>query len=79
MKKLSPIQIFQLDAVGKKYNCELFFPPFYKSLNLFYCMNDIAFESIRLRKFLMEVKDAEVDFNFRNIDGNSYMEIIGSS
>jgi len=67
--------INKLDRIGRKYGCELHMPPFKKSISPFFYIEEIKDDTIKIREFLIAIKQIGVRHAFVKIKDKHYMEI----
>lgn len=67
--------INELDRMAQEYGCEFCMPPFKKSINPFFCIEEIKDDIVKIREFLIAIKKIGVRHTFVKIKNKNYIEI----
>lgn len=78
MKKLSEIQVLELDKIGEDNKCKFYFPPFDSRNNPFYKIDEIRKDESKYNKFISEIEKAGVHYAIRTLRRNKFLEITGA-
>jgi len=67
--------ICKLDEIAEKHGCELYFPPFNKTHNLFYRISNIRDNTVKFIRFISDILMADVKFELVTINNEEFLEV----